>query len=85
MEYMYIYCNTLRRKIILVLFSSVADLGFAKGGRGETMASARSASLNGGLGCSPQQGPGVEPLVGGQEAESFLYIFIQKSGQKLRI
>jgi len=43
------------------------------------MASARSASLNGGLG-----GPGAEPLVGGQggrsppEAESFLYIFTQK-------
>jgi len=54
------------------------------------MASVWSASLNGGLGQSPQQGPGAEPLVGvrGQgppEAESFLYIFYTKSGQKLRI
>ena len=36
------------------------------------MASARSASLNGGLGRSPQRGPGAEPLVedqgGGQGA-----------------
>ena len=58
------------------------------------MASTRRASLNGGLGAehpagSPQRGPGAEPLVGVRlrppEAESFLYIVIQKSGQKLRI
>ena len=47
------------------------------------MASAWSASLNGGLGAEPQRGPGALPLVGGQgakppEAESFLYIFTQK-------
>jgi len=60
---------------------------------GWTMTSARSASLNGGLGLwerSPQRGPGIEPLMWGQgwippEAERFLSIFIQKSGQKLRI
>ena len=41
--------------------------------KGGTMASARSASLNGGLGAEPPAG------------SSFLYIFTQKSGQKLRI
>jgi len=35
-------------------FSSVADPGFAKGGW--TMASARSVSLNGGLGAEPPSG-----------------------------
>ena len=34
------------------------------------MASARSASLNGGLGAEPQRGPGAEPLVGGQGGEA---------------
>ena len=58
----------------------MADPGFAKGGR--TMASARSASLNGSLGAEPPAGsrgraPGAESW--GPEAESFLYIFIQKS------
>jgi len=67
----------------------VADPGFAKGWK-QTMASARNASLNGGLGAEPQWDLVAEPLVGGQwakspEAESFLSIFIQKSGQKLRI
>jgi len=65
----------------LEVTQAVADPGFAKGG---TMASARSTSLNGGLGAEPPAGS--TPLVGGQgHAESFLYIFIQKSGQKLRI
>ena len=48
-----------------------------------TMASARSVSLNGGLGRSPQRGPGAEPLVGGQgakppEGESFCIILHKK-------
>ena len=48
------------------------------------MASARSANLNGGYGAEPPAGSmGRAP--GGGRAESFLYIFIQKSGQKLRI
>jgi len=53
------------------------------------MASARSASVNGGSRGSKVPGGGQggkDPL--GQsppEAESFLSIFIQKSGQKLRI
>ena len=56
--------------------------------KGGTMASARSASLNGGLGAEPPVGsrgraPGGGS--GGPEAESFLYIFIQKCGQNLRI
>jgi len=34
------------------------------------MASARSASLYGGLGAEPQRGPGAEPLVGGQGGEA---------------
>jgi len=51
------------------------------------MASAWSASLNGGLGA--QQGPGAEPLVGIRgakppEAESFLYIFTQKKWRKVK-
>ena len=59
---------------------------------GGTMASARSTSLNRGMGVEPPEGPGAEPLVpgGGQganhlphETESFLSI--QNSGQKLRI
>jgi len=46
-----------------MILYAVADPGFAKeGGGGWTMASARSASLNGGLGQSPQRGPGAEPL-----------------------
>jgi len=41
---------------------SAADLGFAKGKEGWTMASAMSASLNGDGG--PPVGPGAQPLVG---------------------
>ena len=50
--------------------SAVADPGFAKGGR--TMASAWSASLNGGLEAEPPAGstPGAEPLVWGQGGEA---------------
>jgi len=64
----------------------VADPGFAKAGR--TMA--RALCLNGGLGAEPPGDPGAEPLVGVRgrsppETESFSYLFIQKSGQKLRI
>jgi len=53
-----------------------------KGGR--TMASARSASLNGGLGAEPPAGSRGRAPGGGSEgrsppeAESFLYIFTQK-------
>ena len=58
------------------------DPGFAKGGGGRTMASGWNASLNEGLGRSMHGGgQGAKP----PEAASFLYIFIQKSGQKLRI
>ena len=58
----------------------MADRGFAEEGRGQTMASAWSTSLNEGLGAEPTAGsrgsaPWWEPLVRGQ---SFLYIFIQK-------
>jgi len=47
------------------------------------MASAGSASLNGGLGRRPQRGPGAESLVGVRgakppKAESFLYILYKK-------
>ena len=53
------------------------------------MASAPNASLNGGLGRSPQRGPEAEPLVGVRgrsppEAESFLYIFMQKKRPKVK-
>jgi len=64
-----------------MLHKPVADPGFAKGGG--DMASMQSLSLNGDL--------EAQPLVGGPggrrppEAESFLYIFIQKRGQQLRI
>ena len=51
-----------------------------------------SARRNRGLGVEPPAGSRAEPLVGGQwggatppEAESFSYIFIQKSDQKSRI
>jgi len=48
----------------------VADPGFAKGGeRGWTMVSTWSTSINGGLGWSPQWGPGAEPMVEGQGAK----------------
>ena len=62
-----------------------------RGEGGRTMASARSASLNGGLGAEPPAGSRGRAPGGGSsgqsppEAESFLYIFTQKSGQKLRI
>jgi len=51
------------------------------------MASARSVSLNGGLGRSPQRGPGTEPLVGVRgakptEAESFFLHFYAKKVAK---
>ena len=55
------------------------------------MASALSASLNGGLGEEPPAGSRGRAPGGGSggrsppEAESLLYIFMQKSGQKLRI
>ena len=58
---------------------AAADPGFAKGG---TMASARSASLNGGLGvwgsgAEPPAGSKAQTLVGSQgKLKSFLYIFI---------
>jgi len=59
---------------------AVADPGFAKRGPGRrTMASARSASLNGDLGDLGAEPPAESrdrAPVGG--AESFLYIFIQK-------
>jgi len=54
------------------------------GGGRRTMASARSASLNGGLGAEPLAGSrGRAPgwgvrLAKSPEAESFLYIFTQK-------
>ena len=48
--------------------SAVADPGFAKGGR--TMASAWSASLNGGLEAEPRAGSRAEPLVGGKGGEA---------------
>ena len=55
------------------------DPGFAKGW-GRTMASAWSASLNGGLGAEPAAGSmGRAP-----EAESFLYIFTQKKWPKVK-
>ena len=58
---------------------AVADPGFAKGRR--TMASARSASLNGGLGAEPPAGsrgraPGGGS--GGEEAESFFTFLYKK-------
>jgi len=56
--------------------------------QGETVASAWSVSLNGGLGVEPPAGSRGRALGGGSggfEAESFLSIFIQKGGQKLRI
>ena len=55
------------------------------------MASARSASVNGGLGAEPSAGSRGRAPDGGVrgrsllEAESFLYIFMQKSDLKLRI
>jgi len=55
-----------------------------------TMASARSASLNGGLGAEPPAGSRGRAPGGGSggrsppEAESFVYIFMQKSGQKIK-
>jgi len=59
-------------------FNTGADPGLAKGGR--SMVSARS--LNGGLGGGAPSG---EPLVVGQgEAESFLYIFMQKKWPKVK-
>ena len=45
-------------------------------------------ACNGGPRWSPQWGPWAESLVGAKgvpEAESFLYIFVKKTGQKLRI
>jgi len=48
---------------------SVADPGFAKGG-GRTMASARSASLNGGLGAEPPAGSRGRAPVGGSGGRS---------------
>ena len=49
-------------------------------GGGRTMANARSASLNGGLGAEPPAGSRGRALGGrsGGLAESFMYIFIQK-------
>jgi len=47
--------------------TAVADPEFAKGG---TMASARSASLNGGLGAEPPAGSRGTPLVGDQGGEA---------------
>ena len=67
---------------------SAADPKFAKGG----MASARSASLNGGLGAEPPAGssgraPGGRSggLLRPPEAECSFTFFMQKSGQKLWI
>jgi len=53
------------------------------------VASARRASLNGGLGQSPQRGPGAEPLVGGQgvkppEAEKVFVNFHTKKWPKVK-
>ena len=65
----------------------MADPGFASGMHGI----ARSASLNGGLGrAGAPAGSRAEPLVRGHvgfppEAEGFWSIFIQKSGQMLRM
>ena len=67
----------------------MADPRFAKGG-GADMASARSASLNGGLGTEPPAGSGDRAPGGGSggrsppEAESFLYIFMQKKWPKVK-
>jgi len=60
-----------------------ADQGFAKGG---TIASAQSASLNGGLGEEPPAGSRGRATGWGQgqwptEAESFLSTFIQKGAK----
>jgi len=90
--------NRVRRRVKLVNYSLItalpivtsahplirilpvaADPGFAKGAdHGEP--------IMGDWGWSPQQGPMAEPLVGSAfEAESFLSVFIQKQGQKVRL
>jgi len=74
---------------VALLDRPAAEPRFAK--RGGDMASARSASLNGSLGAEPPAGsrgraPGEESRgPSPPQAESFLPIFIQKGGQKLRI
>jgi len=75
------------RETVFSPLGAVADPGFAKGGR--TMASARSASVHGGLGAEPPAGSRGRAPGGGSggqsppEVESFLYIFTQKKWPKV--
>jgi len=62
--------------------ATVADPGFAKGGG--TMASARSASLNWGLGAEPPAGSSGRAPGGGSggKLKAFFYIFTQKVAKR---